>query len=191
MSNIPKPNPARVYPYLDFQKVSKKVYMDKILSYMMEYKNSVNSISIDEGQKHFLEYEDLPLPARQTQFSAGYDLVTPVDIKLNQFEVVMVPLGIKAKADVPGKFIGLVIRSNFAKKGIILVNSIGIIDADYFDNPGNEGIMFAPLMNLKPEPLIIEKGTRICQAIFMDYYITDNDKPLKQVRVGGFGSTNK
>ena len=80
--------------------------------------------------------------------------------------------------------------SNPGKKGLILANSIGVVDADYYGNPDNDGhIMFA-FINVKEEETIIKKGDCIGQAIFEKFLTTDNDIAEGE-RTGGFGSTNK
>ena len=80
--------------------------------------------------------------------------------------------------------------SNPGKKGLILANSIGVIDKDYYGNPDNDGhIMFA-FFNVKDEDIEIKKGEAIGQAIFQKFLITDDDNETG-VRQSGFGSTNK
>ena len=66
--------------------------------------------------------------------------------------------------------------SNPKKKGLIMANSVGVIDKDYYGNPDNDGhIMFA-FYNIKEEDIEIKKGEAIGQALFQKYLITDNDK---------------
>ena len=80
--------------------------------------------------------------------------------------------------------------SNPGKKGLILANSVGVIDKDYYGNPDNDGhIMFA-FFNVKEEDIEIKKGDVVGQAIFQKFMITDDDMADGE-RVGGFGSTNK
>ena len=67
---------------------------------------------------------------------------------------------------------------------------MGIIDADYYGIPDNDGEMMFAFFNIGTEPVIIEKGYAIGQGIFMKYGITDDDNATGE-RVGGFGSTNK
>ena len=75
-------------------------------------------------------------------------------------------------------------------KGLILANSIGVIDKDYYGNPDNDGhIMFA-FFNIKDEDVEIKKGDCIGQAIFQKYFTVDGDI-AEGDRLGGFGSTNK
>ena len=80
--------------------------------------------------------------------------------------------------------------SNPKKKNLVIPNSMGIIDADYYGNPDNDGEMMFTFYNLGTEPITIEKGYALGQGIFQKYYTTDNDAAVGK-RTGGFGSTNK
>ena len=74
----------------------------------------------------------------------------------------------------------------------MLANSTGIIDADYVDNPDNEGEIFFQVINLLPFPIKIKKGEIIGQAKFVKFAVTDDDFLVgKSDRVGGFGSTTE
>ena len=75
--------------------------------------------------------------------------------------------------------------SNPGKKGLILANSIGVIDGDYYGNPDNDGhIMFA-FYNIKEEDIKIQKGDAIGQGIFQKFFTVDNDV-AEGTRIGGF-----
>ena len=80
--------------------------------------------------------------------------------------------------------------SNPGKKGLVMANSVGIIDSDYYGNPDNDGAFMYAFYNFFDHDLEIKKGDCIGQAIFQKYYVTDDDKAEGE-RVGGFGSTNK
>ena len=80
--------------------------------------------------------------------------------------------------------------SNPGKKGLILANSVGVIDKDYYGNPDNDGHVMFAFYNIKSEPVEIKKGDVIGQGIFQKYLVTDNDSAEGE-RVGGFGSTSK
>ena len=77
------------------------------------------------------------------------------------------------------------------KKGLMLSNSVGVIDSDYFNNDNNEGHIIFPLYNFKNKTVKVLKGEKICQGIFVKYLKTSDDKPLNNNRVGGFGSSDK
>ena len=133
---------------------------------------------------------DFPMPARKTKTSAGYDICVPEDVALRPGRMVMVPTGVKAymQAD---EFLGVHIRSSMAvKKGLRLMNNVGIIDADYYNNPDNEGHIMLAIMNTGMQPLVLKKGERVAQGIFYKYLTADDDaKTEKEDRSGGFGST--
>ena len=69
-------------------------------------------------------------------------------------------------------------------------SSVGIIDADYYDNPENEGEIYFGFYNLSNETIVIEEGEKLGQGIFMSYHMTDDDFADGE-RVGGFGSTGE
>ena len=136
------------------------------------------------------EMVNIQMPARQTKNAAGYDLYLPDDVELMPGKVTMVPTGVKAYMQ-PDEFLGIHIRSSMAvKKSVRLVNNVGIIDADYYNNPDNEGHIMLALVNTGVEPLLLKKGERVAQGIFYKYLVTDDDaKTEKDERAGGFGST--
>ena len=73
----------------------------------------------------------------------------------------------------------------------MMPNNVGIIDSSYYNNPNNEGHIYVPFINLSPVNILIKKGDKIAQGIFVDYYTTDDDKPVKKSRDGGFGSSGR
>ena len=101
----------------------------------------------------------------------------------------LVPTGVKAKLN-PGTYLELSVRSSCPLKyWLILANSVGIIDGDYYDNPDNEGHIYFQMINLSPFPIILKKGDCIGQGIIKPYLKTGEDC-VKAVRQGGFGSTD-
>lgn len=134
------------------------------------------------------------LPVRKTKHSAGYDIEAAEDIIIPSFKKGMKPTliktGLKAYMGEDEVLILANRSSNPGKKGLILANSIGVIDSDYYGNADNDGhIMFA-FYNIKEEDIEIKKGDAIGQAIFQKFLITDDDVSTGE-RTGGFGSTNK
>ena len=140
------------------------------------------------------ENKNINLPKRKTKFSAGYDVEAAEDIIVPSFQKGMAPTLVKTgiKAYMPDDEVLLLYNrsSNPKKKGLVLANSVGVVDKDYYGNQDNDGhIMFA-FYNTKDEDIEIKKGECIGQAIFQKYYITDDDEAEGE-RTGGFGSTNK
>ena len=139
------------------------------------------------------ENNGINLPVRKTKCSAGYDIEAAEDTVIPSFKKGMKPTlvktGIKAYMGEDEVLILANRSSNPGKKGLILANSIGVIDSDYYGNPDNDGhIMFA-FFNIKQEDIIIKKGEAIGQGIFQKFLTTDDDIALGE-RKGGFGSTN-
>ena len=64
-----------------------------------------------------------------------------------------------------------------------------IIDADYYNNPDNEGHIYFQVINLAPFDIVLRKGDTIGQGILKKYYLTDDDVTTG-LREGGFGSTD-
>lgn len=140
------------------------------------------------------ENAGINLPVRKTKFSAGYDIEAAEDTVIPSFKKGMAPTLIKTglKAYMQGdEYLKLCNRSsNPKKKGLILANSIGVVDSDYYENPDNDGhIMFA-FYNIKDEDTVIKKGEAIGQAIFEKFLTVDNDI-AGGTRMGGFGSTSR
>jgi len=124
------------------------------------------------------------IPQHQTKDSAGADLIANETVTINQGQIELIPTGTYVPCNLPENyFLGLYIRSSIAyKKGLMLANSVGIIDRDY---PDEIKVM---LYNPGVVPVTIEKGERIAQLIAQTYI---NIFPVKQSkRCGGFGSTN-
>ena len=94
--------------------------------------------------------------------------------------------------DQDDEYLGIHIRSSLAfKKHLNLVNSQGVIDADYYNNEDNEGHIMIGLINFGNEDVEITKGMRIAQAIFYKFLIIDDEKKVDTIRSGGFGSTGE
>lgn len=108
------------------------------------------------------------------------------------FEPTLVHTGIKASME-EDEVLYLYNRSSNPKKlGLILANGVGVIDADYYNNPDNDGeIMFA-FYNILPWNVTIKQGERIGQGVFAKYLRPSVGLRIKDAeRGGGFGSTNK
>ncbi len=109
--------------------------------------------------------------------------------KDEKFRPTLVPTGIKCEIPT-GFYLELSVRSSCPlKHWLILANGVGIIDADYYNNPDNEGHIFFQIINLSPFDIILKKGDSIGQGILKKYYLTDDDVATAE-RQGGFGSTD-
>lgn len=165
--------------------------------------------------------QGINLPRRQTLASAGYDIEAAQDMvipsiwRLNFIRIfrlirnghqlygrdyemadqilkpLLIPTGLKVYMPEDEVLILANRSSNTFKKHLSLPNGIGVIDADYYNNPHNEGELFVQVLNYGVSPLHIHKGDRIAQGIFMKYLKTDDDDPISRERISGFGSTNE
>ena len=135
-------------------------------------------------------YDNAIIPTRKTAKSSGYDIhiytATPVTIKPK--ETKMFTTGIKAYMTYD-EFLAIYIRSSIGiKKHLMLNNSVGVIDADFYNNKENEGNIAIALYNYGDEPITLEPMERVAQGIFQKYGVVDNDN-TNQTRTGGIGST--
>ena len=151
----------------------------------------------ENGQRESIGFEpvkgaplDTKLPMRGTKSAAGDDFYAPYDIvvpahglsKLVHFNI---------KAIMPqDMFLFLRIRSGLSVKHGLMVHCSGIIDADYANNPDNDGNIGAMFINSSDEEYIIKKGERCMQGIFLCYNTTSNDN-ASGARGGGYGSTGR
>lgn len=147
-------------------------------------------------------YEDkgINLPVRQTKHAVGYDIEAAEETILpSMFKAIssgenikptLVKTGVKAYFQ-PDEVMYIYNRSGGPlKKGLVLGNSAGVFECDYYSNPSNDGEIFFGYYNFTQEDLVIEKGERIGQAVFQKFLVADNDTSEGE-RIGGFGSTGK
>lgn len=132
---------------------------------------------------------EITLPTRADNGSAGYDFYAPTNYKCEPHKVTKIWTDVKAYMN-KDEVLLLDIRSSMGGK-FHLATTIGVIDSTYADNPDNDGCIGAFLVNDTDEIIEIKKGDRIAQGIFMKYLITDDDKPLSDIRKGGYGSTGR
>ena len=133
--------------------------------------------------------QDPILPTRATEGSAGYDLSSIKEVTIEPKQIVLVPTGLKVSMS-KDEALFVFPRSSLAiKRGLMMSNSVGVIDSDYYGNKDNEGHIMVPLMNITDQAVIIKKGERIAQGIFMQYLKTSDDEVKSALRTGGFGSS--
>ncbi len=145
----------------------------------------VSSVSI----KRLPNGHDMPLPAYQTEHSAGLDLSAAVET-----EVILAP---GAHAIIPTGF-AIALPPGFegqvrprsglaAKNGVTVLNAPGTIDADY---RGEVGVI---LINHGKQPFTITRGLRIAQLVVAPVRTImweEKDNLEDTARgAGGFGST--
>ena len=140
------------------------------------------------GVKDENVYESINIPKRATSGSAGYDFYSPIKAVLKPNETIKIPTGIRCKID-DGYVLEIYPRSSLGfKYQLCLLNTVGIIDSDYY-NADNEGHIIVGLVNRGDKEIVIDKGDRFVQGIFLKYYLAEEEDSFNE-RHGGFGSTN-
>ncbi len=133
--------------------------------------------------------KDLPLPAFETEASAGMDLRAALEekITLKPGERILIPTGLQMA--LPNGYEAQIRpRSGLAiRNGITMLNSPGTIDADY------RGEIKVIAINHGKENFEIEHGDRIAQMVISKVYQFDtkeaDDLEKTSRGEGGFGST--
>ncbi|MGL9754494.1 dUTP pyrophosphatase [Enterococcus sp. DIV1286c] len=171
------------------------------------------------GFEVITRYQDqqIQLPQRATHHAAGYDfeaaedvvipsvwkagfkqgltavsdaLISEMSAEEKKIKPVLVPTGIKAYMS-EDEFLQLANRSsNPLKRFLILTNGVGVIDSDYYNNEANEGHIMFQFTNFGFKDVVIKKGERIGQGIFLPFLKADQDQTAN-ARQGGFGSSNQ
>lgn len=132
------------------------------------------------------------IPEVKTEFSAGADLKVRVDgeVVVKPGESAEVRTGVYL--EIPQGYVGLLfVRSSFGKKGLMLKNSVGVIDSDY------RGEVIAQVINTSGEDFLLSDGERFAQIVVVpclplkdDIEIIDELEETERGE-GGFGSTGK
>ena len=131
------------------------------------------------------------LPQRKTTKSAGYDIIalTDEDVYVHPGMSVNLETGVKACME-DDEVMLLFIRSSLGiKQGLTLSNSCGVIDADYYNNPDNDGHFILNIINTGNSVQRIPARSRVAQAVFVKYLTVDDDNATGE-RIGGIGSTD-
>ena len=151
-------------------------------------------ISFEQFKKDICDdeklYESYELPKRKTKNAAAYDFNSLVDVTLKPGESYMFATGVKAALE-PDDVLLIVVRSSAVKNYTRMVNQIGVIDSDYYNNINNEGHIFIKLRNEGEQDYTINLGTGIAQGMIIKYLTVDDEEEVTTEREGGFGSTNK
>lgn len=132
--------------------------------------------------------KSLPLPELKTKGAVGFDLVAREDMVIASHEISLIPLNVVVKTP-EGYALFLMSRSSTPmKKGLMVANSVGLIDQDYC---GNEDELKLQVYNFTDKEVRVEKGERLAQAVFVKVAlpefeeVEDMDEPSR----GGFGTT--
>lgn len=169
----------------------KKIAKFEKVSFEQFYLDTKDFLNLNEEETKKI-YDKIILPKRATKYSAGYDFFTYKDLTLKPNETIKIPTGIRCKIE--DSYVLLITpRSSLGfKYRLQLDNTIGVIDADYY-NAKNEGHIFIKVTNDSKDEnkiLSIKSFEGFAQGIFVQYGITIDDE-VSEERVGGLGSTNK
>jgi dUTP pyrophosphatase len=195
---------------MSFEIVSQEQWEESARAFVAEHDFS-SAVTYEELKKFLL-------PARSTRKSAGYDFKSPFALEIKAGKTYLMPTGFKCnfnsirlfmsrirkiseltcshidKLDYSiyqdlNIFLALYPRSSYGfKYGFQLLNTTGIIDDDYYNNPSNEGHIMVGFKCEKDFDIKVED--KFCQGIFQLYTIDmDEDTSKFKERIGGMGST--
>lgn len=131
-------------------------------------------------------YERYELPKRDSKRTAAYDIYLLEELTIAPGETKKIPTGLKSYFE-DDEVLLLIVRSSMGfKYNIRLCNQVGIIDADYYDNPSNEGHMWIRIQNESDETIVLPAGEAIVQGLFLKYLTTDDDQNLNALRTSDY-----
>ena len=134
--------------------------------------------------------KDLPLPKYETEGSVGFDLICRQNVFIKPREIELIPANVVV--EIPnGYMLLLCLRSSTPRKfGLMMAQSVGIIDNDYC---GEEDELKIQVYNFTDETVFIDRGSRIAQGIFVrvDKQEWNEVEAMSETSRGGFGSTDK
>lgn len=132
---------------------------------------------------------EITLPTRGTSKAIAYDIYSPIDIIINPMTNGMIWTDVKAYFQ-DDEALLINVRSSMGNQPIMLANTQGWVESDYYNNKKNDGNLGVNLFNLGTTPYIIKVGDRIAQCMFIKRLDSDNGN-TDTIRTGGFGSTGK
>ena len=136
-----------------------------------------------------MRLEEIPLPKRATAGSAGYDFTAPAETVIPAGGTALIPTGIRAEME-PGWVLILFPRSSLGfRHGVRLSNTAGVIDSDYAWAK-NEGHIMVKLRNPSDHDVVIGRGERFCQGVFLPFGTAEEEETSGE-RMGGMGSTGR
>ena len=129
----------------------------------------------------------LPLPEYKTEGAAAMDTYVREDVTIPPHGIGYAKLNF-AIAVPEGHFTLLAARSSLHKRGLMMGNSVGILDQDYCGD-GDE--FMAILYNFTDEPVEVKRGDRVAQIIVLPYdrVTLQEVESLGSKDRGGLGTT--
>jgi len=153
-------------------------------------KISFKQFKKDFGDDRML-YDSYELPKRSTKKSAGYDIKSLEDGVIKPGEAMTFKTGLKVCMNDDECLYILSRSSQGYKYNVCLMNSVGLIDSDFYNNSSNEGHFSVRLVNFGTEDYVVKVGDKIAQAVFSKYLTVDDEEEIEGERTGGLGSTGK
>ena len=153
-------------------------------------KRDFEKISFEQFKKDICDdkelYESYSLPTRNSKSSAGYDFHLIQDIEIKPGEIIKIPTGIKSYFGMD-EVLFLIVRSSTGfKYNIRMVNQVGVVDADYYNNSSNEGHLFVKVQNEGDKAVSFKKDDVVAQGVFLKYLTTDSDIELGKERTSSY-----
>lgn len=152
----------------------------------------MKSVDIQVIDKEF--YAKYGFPQYETDGSAGMDLraaiYSPITVAPKLDKGVLIATGFAVNMRDTGMCATILPRSGLGhKKGLILANSVGLIDSDY------QGEIYVSCWNRSNKAYTIEPGERIAQLVFLPiikarFTLVESFTATERGE-GGFGSTNR
>ena len=138
--------------------------------------------------KIYRKDKSLELPKYETAGAAGFDLICRETVEIKSGAIALIPANIIV--EVPsGYMLAILPRSSTPKKGLMLANSLGVIDNDYC---GPEDEIKILVYNYTETSVEVKRGDRIAQGIFVKIecaeFCESQSQPSAKTR-SGFGST--
>ncbi len=131
---------------------------------------------------------DIELPKYHTLESAAFDLASSEDLVIKSKDIAKVPTGLVIESP-HGFYLQISARSSLgSKKGLQVVNGIGIVDRDY---SGPEDEIFIVVRNFTNIDVEVKKGERLAQGIFLPVQQVEWEEidTIEKSSRGGVGST--
>lgn len=130
------------------------------------------------------------LPEAATSASAGFDLAASVDMEIPPRSIRLIGTGLVIAVP-EGHFLGIFARSSTPlKRGLMVANGVGVIDADYC-GPNDE--IKIQLLNFTDAPVQVAKGDRLAQGVVLPCPRVEWEEVGEMIvpTRGGFGSTGR
>jgi len=131
---------------------------------------------------------DVGLPEQATARAAGFDLAAAADIEIPARSIRLVGTGLVIAVP-DGYFLGIFARSSTPlKRGLMVANGVGVIDADYC-GPADE--IKIQVLNVTDAAVKVGRGDRLAQGIILPAPRVEWEEvdEISATSRGGFGST--